>query len=232
MKKASNQGTSSAKLIKEFLRDGITVTVGGVPIMITLGHAKPQVSARPADAKAAKGAAKVAAQAPKRRKLRRRKSKRPAAPDPRDIRGFLATQMEGSTLTALAQHFKVKRPLMKRMLHRMIAKKEITLFKGAFFNNKRLRQRRIPSRYAEAPPTLGTPQTRGAVQAHLEDRMEVPEVVPVVEAAPVEPPPEPEPAPEPIAEAQPITQPVAVPDPEPEEPQTPESLPYPERNAA
>lgn len=138
---ARRPSATRAQLIQDFLRDGLTVTVGGVPIQITLGAAQPAV-ARPAT--------KAAAPAAKPRKARRRKSRRPIAPDPRDIRGYLATRMEGATLTALAAHFKIKRPMMKRLLKRMLDKQDVTLFKGAFFNNKRLRQRRITSKYAEA----------------------------------------------------------------------------------
>lgn len=216
MKKGSHE---SAKLIKDFLRGGLTVTVGGVPILITVGteaatHAPARTAAR-----------KAAAVAPKpRRKTRRRRSRTVTAPDPRDIRGFLATQMEGSTLTALASHFHVKRPLMKRMLKRMLDKKEITLFKGAFFNSKRLRQRRIESKWSA--------QAEAALRAATHPEAVATPVVPLAETveAPT-PTPEPEPPPmQPVAEAQPEpTRPTAVPDPEPEDV---EPLEYPERNAA
>lgn len=147
---ARRPDASRAQLIQDFLRDGLTVTVGGVPIQITLGEAQPAVT-RPAT--------KAAAPPPKPRKARRRKSRRPIAPDPRDIRGYLATRMEGATLTALAAHFKIKRPVMKRLLKRMLDKQDVTLFKGAFFNNKRLRQRRITSKYTEALSQAAPPPT-------------------------------------------------------------------------
>ena len=225
---ADRGGTSKpAQLIRDFLRDGITVTVGGVPIQITLGAAQPlSLAAAPRPAAAKK--AKAVAAAPKpRRKNRRRRSKRVLAPDMRDIRGFLATRMEGSTLTALAQHFKVKRPLMKRMRRRMLDKQEITLFKGAFFNNKRLRQRRIPSRYepsryepARNEPAVYETPAPAPMDAHQDEHVDQ-----TADASPEQE------TTAPVAEAAP-TVPTAVPDPEPEEPQTPESLPYPERDAA
>ena len=217
MKKAQAKGSSQpAQLIREFLRGGLTVTVGGVPILITVGEgAAPAV--RPARAGSDRLArtrdrlAQTRAVAPKpRRKSRRRKSKRLLAPDPRDIRGHLATQMEGATLTALAQHFHVKRPLMKRMLKRMQDRKEITLFKGAFFNNKRLRQRRVASKYSEtstAAPEL--PKVMDA--AEPDSRPELAELEPAA----------------PVAQHEPVA---SVPDPEPEE--EPEATDYPHRNAA
>lgn len=226
MRKALQHGKSRpAKLITELLAGGITVTVGGVPIRITLGEAHEEAAARPV-ATRTKAKTKAAAEPKPRRKMRRRKNRRPEAPDTRDIRGYLATQMEGSTLTALAAHFKVKRPMMKRMLKRMLDKQEVTLFKGSFFNNKRLRQRRVPSRYDDSIPA-SVPAGDNQMESFMESRPEADTVAPEApsaQAAPVEAP-----RAETTAEATP-TAPTAVPDPEPEEPQSPESLPYP--NAA
>jgi hypothetical protein len=223
MKKSSATAkASTSKLISDFLGGGLTVTVGGVPIFITLGEAPARKGKRPVERAAA---------APKvRRKVRRRKSRRAPLPDPRDIRGYLATQMEGATLTGLALHFKVKRPQMKKMLARLLAKKEITLFKGAYFNNKRLRQRRIATPYEATLPArpMAQPVVDDAPVAAQAFETPVEAVAPL---APVEAAPEPEPAPaaEPVVEAQP-TGPTAVPDPEPEE--HADELHYPEKNAA
>ena len=231
-KGTSHQDTSrqarsqSSRLIRDFLRGGLTITIGDLPIQVTVGRrAASETPARPS----ARPASAVSAPKP-RRKLRRRKSRKVLAPDPRDIRGYLATQMEGATLTGLAQHFQVKRPLMKRMLARLVEKKEVTLFKGAFFNNKRLRQRRISSKWSE-PVVAATSPVDAAPEAFAEEALEVgaPEVVQPEAIA--------EPVAEPVAEVAETaevtpapTAPTAVPDPDPEE--HPEPLTYPERNAA
>jgi hypothetical protein len=153
----------SARWIKELLQGGITVTIGGVPIQICLGPvaaaagaavaaagAKPSVAGARARARRAGRAA--AGPAPRRpRRIRRRRSRRVILPDGRDVRGFLATRTEGGTLSAVASQFKVKRPLMKKLLTRLLARKEIVLFKGAFYNNKRLRQRRLATKMFATP---------------------------------------------------------------------------------
>ncbi|MBI4859753.1 MAG: hypothetical protein HY815_05755 [Candidatus Riflebacteria bacterium] len=135
--------TVPVREFRHLLKRGVVVTIGKTPCFVALGEEAPCWAAGPPTEDVRPPPAVSSSRRPR---PSRRRPARSALPDPRELRGFLAARTEGATLTALTQHFGVKRPLLKRLLARLLAHREIVLFRGAFYNNRRLRQRRLKPR--------------------------------------------------------------------------------------
>ncbi len=73
------------------------------------------------------------------KKRQKVKAAKQSLPTPREVFVFLADKLEGAKLTAVAAHFKVKRPVIKPLIAKLVASKDLTQMGGKFFLQRRLR---------------------------------------------------------------------------------------------
>ena len=97
---------------------------------------------------------------PRKARRRRQASAREKMPDSRELREFLANHPKGGTLTMLAREFNVKRATIGRLLDKLIRKEEVVIFRGAYYNNRRLRRRRAGS--VDQAPIAAGPARQGS----------------------------------------------------------------------
>ena len=96
---------------------------------------------------------------------RRSRPSRERIPDGRSVREFLAKSSDGATLTTLSREFGVRRTTMTRLLARLLKKGEVEIYKGSYYNNRRLRRRRLaftPPPVAAGPIPTGAPRPEAA----------------------------------------------------------------------
>lgn len=67
------------------------------------------------------------------------KVEKSSLPTPREVFVFLADKLEGAKITEIAAHFKVKRLIIKPMIAKLVAKKDLTQMDGKLFLQRRLR---------------------------------------------------------------------------------------------
>lgn len=73
------------------------------------------------------------------KKRQQLKAAKQALPTPREIFVFLSDKLEGTKLTQIASHFKLKRPELKPLIVKLVASKDLTQMGGKFFLQRRLR---------------------------------------------------------------------------------------------
>lgn len=95
------------------------------------------------------------------RSRRRARPSRERIPDGRAVREFLSKSSDGATLTVLSREFSVRRTTMTRLLARLLKKGEVEIYKGSYYNNRRLRRRRLPF---TPPPVAAGPIPGGAMR--------------------------------------------------------------------
>lgn len=108
-----------------------------------------RAAAKPKPAKRGRPGRKplTAAEKARRERIRKQLEKREIKsklPDNRELRLFLIDHYEGSKVTAIARHFGVKRTAIQPLLDRAVARGEISLDKGLYYNRKPVRHRRPP----------------------------------------------------------------------------------------
>jgi len=88
----------------------------------------------------------------KLRKKRKARSEIRELPEPRNIFLFLFGKSDGETLTKIAQHFGVRRSVLKPLLQKLVSKKDIDIFQGSYLLKRPIRK--VPGNQVSKPEPI------------------------------------------------------------------------------